>query len=244
MDNTISAPAPAPAAQSGDKDHKFRKVFLIILHTILMVLSALLIVFISLDTFRGIDFVTDSFYMKYQTWVCVVFVADYFIEMGFAENKWRYAWRRILFLLISIPYTSIISHLHIHMAVEHFYLLQFIPLLRAALAISIVLGYFSKNAVTSLFMSYIVIMLMIAYFGSLIFFQYEFRVNPQVTGYWVSLWWAMMNMSTVGCNIYPVTVVGQIVAMVLPIVGMVIFPLFTVYLTDFVRRHSRADIKQ
>ena len=43
-----------------------------------------------------------------------------------------------------------------------------------------------------------------------------------------------MNMVTVGCNIQPVTVAGKIVAIILPISGMIIFPLFTVYLTNFV----------
>ena len=42
-----------------------------------------------------------------------------------------------------------------------------------------------------------------------------------------------MNMSTVGCDISPVTVAGKIVAVILPIAGMIVFPLFTVYLTNF-----------
>ena len=48
-----------------------------------------------------------------------------------------------------------------------------------------------------------------------------------------------MNMSTVGCDISPVTVPGKIVAVVLPIMGMVIFPLFTVYLTNYVQRKAK-----
>ena len=45
-----------------------------------------------------------------------------------------------------------------------------------------------------------------------------------------------MNMTTVGCNISPVTVAGKIIAVILPLCGMIIFPLFTVYLTDYVTR--------
>ena len=45
-----------------------------------------------------------------------------------------------------------------------------------------------------------------------------------------------MNMTTVGCEISPVTVAGKIIAVILPMCGMVIFPLFTVYLTDYVTR--------
>ena len=119
------------------------------------------------------------------------------------------------------------------------YFVRFIPLARGALAMSIVMGYLSSNAVTSLFMSYLVILLMITYFCSLIFYEMEQPCNPQVQTYWSALWWAFMNMSTVGCDISPVTVVGKLVAVVLPIMGMVIFPLFTVYLTDYVQRMAK-----
>lgn len=79
-------------------------------------------------------------------------------------------------------------------------------------------------------------MLFIAYFCSLIFYQREAGVNPDVNTYWTALWWTMMNLSTVGCSISPVTIAGKIVAVILPISGMIIFPLFTVYLTDYVTR--------
>ena len=93
-------------------------------------------------------------------------------------------------------------------------------------------------------MSYIVIIIMLVYFCSLIFYQCEQTVNPQVDTYWTALWWAAMNMSTVGCYINPMTVEGRVIAVVLPIAGMIIFPLFTVYLTDYVKRHSRPGIKE
>lgn len=241
MDSTATNKNITPGDKRG---RSAPEIFLFILRTILVVVSMALIVLISYDTFKGVTFMNDSLYMRFQFWVCIVFIADYFIEMMFADNKLRYAWRRLPFLLISIPYLNILPLLHVPMAVEHFYLLQFIPLMRAALAISIVFGYFFKNAITSFFMSYIAILLMIVYFGSLIFFEYEFSVNPQVNGYWISLWWAAMNTTTVGCDISPMTVEGRVVAVILPIVGMIIFPLFTVYITDFVKRHSPSSLKQ
>ncbi len=66
-------------------------------------------------------------------------------------------------------------------------------------------------------------------------------MNPDVNSYWTALWWTMMNLSTVGCDISPVTVAGKIVAVVLPISGMIIFPLFTVYLTDYVTRSFKKN---
>ena len=144
------------------------------------------------------------------------------------------------------PLLNIIGLLDIQMSDTALYFVRFIPLARGALAMSIVIGYLSSNAISSLFLSYIVIMVMVTYFCSLIFFQEEYGINPQVDTYWTALWWAAMNMTTVGCDVSPVTVAGKIVDVVLPVVGMVIFPLFTVYLTDYVTRqvrkgHSRDD---
>lgn len=239
MNSTDTSKQAAPLHK-----HPFVKVIILTMQALVIIMSTILIAFISYDTFEGENFMTNHLYIRFQFWMCIVFVADYFIEMAFTADKWKYAWRRLPFLLISIPYLNLIPLLHLPVNVEHWYLLRYIPLTRAALAISIVFGYFSKNAVTSFFMSYLVILLMIVYFGSLIFYQYEHGVNPHISDYWMALWWTAMNVSTVGCYINPMTVEGHIIAVILPIAGMIIFPLFTVYLTDFVKRHTRADIKE
>ncbi len=214
-------------------------IVLDVMNFIVLILSVLLIVFISVDTFKKINFLENSVYMHFQFWVCIIFIIDFFVEMHYAGNKWRFFRHRIAFLLLSIPYLNLISLLDIELSADALYFVRFIRLARGALALSIVIGYVSSNAVTSLFMSYIAIMLLVTYFCSLIFFQKEQPVNPQVDTYWTALWWAAMNMSTVGCDVSPVTVSGKIVAVILPIAGMVIFPLFTVYLTDYVSRQSK-----
>lgn len=213
---------------------KKRPVICDVMNIIILALSAALIVWISLDTFRKIDFLQNGAYMKFQLWVCLFFVLDFFVEIFYAENKWQMFRHRLLFLLLSIPYLNIINLCNIELGPDALYFVRFIPLARGALAMAIVISYLSSNAVTSLFMSYMVIMILVAYFCSLIFYQCEHSVNPEVNTYWTALWWSAMNMSTVGCNISPVTVAGKIVAVVLPISGMVIFPLFTVYLTNYV----------
>lgn len=215
-----------------------RSIILWVMHTMVLILSVLLIVFISVDTFENKNFLVNSRYMTFQFWVCLGFIADFFVEMAFAPDKWRYVRRRFLFLLLSIPYLNILDLTDIELGYEALYFVRFIPLARGALALSIVFGYFSKNAVTSLLVSYLVMLVMVVYFCSLIFYQAEHAVNPQVDTYWTALWWAGMNMGTAGCYISPMTVAGRIVAVVLPFAGMVIFPLFTVYLTDYVKRRS------
>lgn len=224
---------PAPANNAGKKR---AEIVLGTMNFIVLVLSVLLIVWISFDTFKRINFLENHAYMTFQFWVCVVFIIDFFIGLAYAEDKWRYFRHRLVFLLLSIPYLNLISVMDIHLSHDALYFVRFIPLARGALALSIVISYLSSNAVTSLFMSYLTIMILVGYFCSLIFYQREAGVNPQVNSYWTALWWSAMNMSTVGCDISPVTVSGKIVAVILPVSGMIIFPLFTVYLTDYVTR--------
>ncbi|MBD5260569.1 MAG: two pore domain potassium channel family protein [Bacteroides sp.] len=228
-DTTTTAPAQRPES----KTRKFVNTFM---NLVVLGLSAALIAWISYDTFERINFLENHAYMTFQFWVCMVFILDFFIGLFYADSKWSYFKRRLLFLVLSIPVLNIVNMLNITLSPDMLYFARFIPLARGALALAIVVSYVSSNAVTSLFASYITIMLFIAYFCSLIFFQREAGVNPEVNTYWTALWWTMMNLSTVGCSISPVTVAGKIVAVVLPISGMIIFPLFTVYLTDYVTR--------
>lgn len=209
------------------------------MNVIVLVLSLMLIVWISIDTFHRVNLLTNHSYMQFQLWVCIFFIFDFFIGLILAKDKWRYIRHRIVFLILSIPYLNIINMFDIHLSAEAVYFARFIPLLRGALALTIVIGYISSNAITNLFISYLTILLFVVYFCSLIFYKMEVGVNPQVTSYWKALWWAAMNVSTVGCNISPVSIAGHIVAVILPICGTIIFPLFTVYLTDFVARSRK-----
>ncbi len=224
---------PTPAIKPESKTQKFVTTFM---NIVVLLLSAGLITWISYDTFKRINFLENHAYMTYQYWVCMVFILDFFIGLYYADRKWNYVKNRIWFLLLSIPVLNIVNYLNITLSPDALFFVRFIPLARGALALAIVVSYVSSNAVSSLFASYITIMLFIAYFCSLIFYQREAGVNPDVNSYWTALWWTMMNLSTVGCDISPVTVAGKIVAVVLPISGMIIFPLFTVYLTDYVTR--------
>ncbi len=210
---------------------------LTVANLIVLVLSAMLIVYISVETFTKVNLLTDHNYMTFQFWVCIVFIIDFFVGLVYADNRWHYVRSRLLFLLLSIPYLNLINVFDIHLSPDALYFIRFVPLARGALAMSIVIGYLSSNAISTLFMTYLVILLLVTYFCSLIFYQSEAGVNHEVSTYWDALWWTAMNLSTVGCNINPVTASGKIVAVVLPVCGMIMFPLFTVYLTNYVTRH-------
>ena len=60
-----------------------------ILHIVILLLSLFLIISISIDTFKGIPFYTQSVYMKVQLWICVLFLVDFVLEFILADNKKR-----------------------------------------------------------------------------------------------------------------------------------------------------------
>lgn len=212
-----------------------------VLNWLLLVLSVGLIVYLSADALHGVVFITDQGYMRFQLIVCLVFIADFFIELYMSHRKWRYIRRRIFFLLLSIPYLNILNHFGITLSPDGLYFARFLPLGRGALAMSIVVGYVSSNRLTNIFASYTVILIAIVYFGSLIFFEREMGVNPALHGYMQALWWACSDATTTGCTIFPVTPAGKIVSAVLAVMGMVMFPLFTVVITSAVRRRIAAS---
>lgn len=208
------------------------------MHFIVIILSLALIVYISYDTFAGISFLDNSTYMNFQLWVCVVFLADFLLELVFAGHKWRYVRRNWFFLFVSIPYLNIINATGMAFSERELYFVRFIPLLRGALAMAIVAGYITTNRVGELFVSYLVVMVSVVYFSSLIFFYQEHPVNPLVPDFWSALWWSCMNATSVGTDIRPMTPLGKILGGLLGILGMIVFPLFTVYITNIVQRYN------
>lgn len=219
-----------------------RRLILDALRWVILGLSLALIVFISVDTFEDIDFINDMAYMKFQFYVCLVFIADFFIELALTprDSIAGYIRRRWLYLFLSVPYLSIIDHYNIDVNADIAYFLRFVPLARGALALAIIYNYMTKNMMTTIVATYVSILVTVIYFASLIFFEREQPVNPSVTSFWEALWWGGMQATTLGCDIYPVTVAGKILSVVLSVMGMIMFPLFTVYVTDvIVRRHSQ-----
>ena len=72
-------------------------------------------------------------------------------------------------------------------------------------------------------------------------FVSEHEVNPSVPDYWSSLLWSIMSLTTAGCSIHAMTVTGRVLGVVLSAVGLIFFPIFTVFLTDSYANQSNSD---
>ena len=116
-----------------------------------------------------------------------------------------------------------------------------IPLLRAFLALVIVVGWLVSRNVQRLLAAYIITVVVFTYISALIFYDYEALVNPDLHGFGNALWWAWMNVTTVGASIFPVTAVGKIFSVLLPVMGMMFFPIFTTYILHEYASAERRD---
>lgn len=213
------------------------------LHILILILSIFLVVCISIDSFHNEAFYNEPQFMKVQFWICVIFLADFFIEFFLSDNKSHYLLTHFLFFFVSIPYNSIISHYGWTFDPQLTYCLRYIPLIRGGYAMSIVVSWFTYNKTTGLFISYLATLLFTIYFASLAFFLFEHGVNSLVVNYDDALWWAFMDATTVGCNITAVTTVGRILSVLLAALGMMMFPIFTVYVTNILTKHHQMGQK-
>lgn len=215
-----------------------KRIVQLLAHAIVLVLSLGLIVFISYDTFADIPLLSDRTYMWFQFIVCILFLGDFFLSLAMSPDKRHYAATHWFFLLISIPYLNIIDMFDLQLSQEAMYYLGFVPLVRGAYSLAMVVGYISSNRATSIVSSYAIILASIIYFAALIFFRQEKVINSDVTTFWDALWWACMNVTTIGCDINPMSVAGKICAVVLAGSGMLMLPLFTVMVTDMVKKYN------
>ena len=209
-----------------------------ILHVIILILSLFLVISISVDTFNNVPFYNQPSFMKVQFWICIVFLSDFVIEFFMADNKKHYTLTRMAFLLVSIPYNAIISHFGWHCPAEIAYLLRFAPLIRGGYAMAIVVGWFTSNKTASLFVSYLLVLVSTVYFGAMVFYVVEHNVNPGVENFSYSIWWAAMDTTTTGSNIEAVTPIGRVLSVALACLGMLMLPLFTVYLSSMIKQRT------
>lgn len=182
--------------------------------------------------------------LKIQLWVCAVFLLDFLVRFIIAKNKLRFFFHNIFLLIFSIPYLNIIHYYNTDLPQQTHYLLSLVPLLRAGFGLAVIIRWYTRRTTTSLLFAYLSVLTAVVYFGSLLFFVMERGVNTLVTTYWDALWWAFMDMTTVGSNIIAVTPIGKILSVLLAALGMMMLPIFTVYITDKMRILNNKNPKE
>lgn len=207
------------------------KTILKILNSLVIIGSVAIIAVLSIELLSPNVIIDHRDVLDFQLIVCAIFMSDFFARLIVAQNKRRYFWHHWVFFMVSIPYLNILYYTTGQVSAEPYFMLRIIPLIRGAYGIAIVISFLTRSRLTSLFLTYIVTILLTSYFASLVFYALEKGVNPEVKVFSDALWWAFMDVTTVGSNIYAVTAVGKIMSVVLAGAGMMMFPIFTAYIT-------------
>ena len=84
-------------------------------------------------------------YLAIQFIVCLVFLCDFFVRWTAAEQRTRFFWRNLPFLLLSVPYLNILDWSGVHMTHDWAILVGLIPLLRAFLAMVIIVRWLIRG---------------------------------------------------------------------------------------------------
>lgn len=217
-------------------DDRTRRIFDIVSFVVLIGLSGILIGTIVADSFNKTPFYGDAGFMHFQLAVCLIFTLQYWLSVAISANPWQKAASNIFFLLVSIPYTNILQWCDVYMSQDVLYYLRFIPVLRGAAGVALALSYVSRVRIFSMFASYLGIIIIAVFFASIIFYDRESQLNPYTRSYEMSLWWCCLELTTLGAPVDPVTPIGRMLSVMLSVMGMLMFPLFTVYLTSLIKR--------
>ncbi|MEE1098995.1 MAG: two pore domain potassium channel family protein [Alistipes sp.] len=205
---------------------------LYVAQTLSLIGALVLIITLSVEIICGSNMLFSRHYMNIQFVVCMIFLYDLTVRCLFSRAKGWFILRNILFLLLSIPWLNMLEWSGWELTRSESMAVAIIPLLRAFLALFVVVRWLVQGSAKQLFIAYLVTVVMFTYLSALIFYDYEIYVNPHLKGFGNALWWAWMNVTTVGAAIFPVTAVGKFICVLLPMLGMAMFPIFTLYVTS------------
>lgn len=196
-----------------------------------LIAGIVLLIAISWEIIAGDHVNLSRPYLTVQLIVCIVFLCDFFVRWAADQRPARFFRRNLAFLLISIPWLNILDWSGVRMTHDWGILVGLIPMLRAFLAMVIVVRWLVKgNKMNRIFWAYIFTVVVFTYISALVFYDYEVTVNDKLHGFGNAVWWAWMNVTTVGAEIFAVTAVGKVVTILLPSLGMMFFPIFTTYI--------------
>lgn len=204
-----------------------------ILNLSVLISSLAIVVNVSYDILTvGVYNPHSTSMLTIQVWVCSIFLLDFIVRLLISEHKLHFISRNFMLLIFSVPYLNIVGHLGIPLAEHRYYLLGLIPLLRAGYGLIIILRWIYGRSATTLLAAYLSMLTAMVYFSSLLFYVAERGVNPDVKHWTDAMWWALMDMNTVGSNIIAVTPIGRILSVILGCAGIMVLPIFTVYITQ------------
>lgn len=161
--------------------------------------------------------------------IASIFLCEFIYNFTKAKDKRSFFKGHWWELLASIPVTSEATQaLRGLRLLRLIRLIRLLRVIRVAARIKILIDASDKMAKHSYVINIVFAIMFVIMSGSLGFHYFEYGVNPNIHNYFDSVWWAIVTVTTIGYgDIYPITVMGRILAIILMFTGIGILSLLT-----------------
>lgn len=208
------------------------EIFAKFLNILTLVGSLLVLASFSYEIVYSDQFYITALFLRLQLVVCAIFILDFIVRLILSQHKLKFMLYNWMLLVVSIPILNILNWYNMEVSNQLYVIFRIAPLLRGFYGLVIVVRWITRNGIVSLMASYIVTVVVFTYCASLVFFSVEQHVNPDLKTFGEALWWACLNVTTVGANIFAVTTIGKILTVVIAGMGMMMFPIFTAFIIN------------
>lgn len=195
---------------------------------IVLVLSIYVLGALMADTFVRLPPETSRLLYYIDTVICFFFLADFFVRLYQAENKWRFMRWGWIDLISSIPAIDILR------LGRAFSLLRLLRILRAFRSIRHIVKYVFRNRMKGTFTTVAIVAILMVIFSAIAILQVETAPSSNIKTAEDALWWAYVTITTVGYgDKFPVTTAGRVIAAMLMTVGVGLFGTFTGFVASW-----------
>ncbi|MFI3264477.1 MAG: ion channel [Rikenellaceae bacterium] len=201
--------------------------------------SVILLVALSVEIISSNHLDFTPYYIAIEGVICSTYIVKFFVELHNALRRRHFFLQRLPILIISTPYLAIIMFCGVDVNREMALSLGLLPILRAIISFyRLFVRLVTAQSIDKILLAYLMVTILFTYIAALIFYDIEYHVNPNLHGLGNAIWWAWMSLTTVGSDIYPVTTLGKILSVILPLLGMMLLPLFTSYIIALHKRRG------
>lgn len=149
--------------------------------------------------------------------ISAIFLFDFLYDYSKADDHKKYMRKNWYFLLAAVPVTG--GPFQALRTIQLLRLLRIVRLYARIKALSEKTEEVSRHSSRYIFIA--LFSVVVIFTGSTFFYQAEAGANPAINGYFDAVWWAVVTATSVGYgDIYPVTVGGRVIAMVLMVFGL------------------------
>lgn len=202
----------------------------------MLALCVYVLLALAADTFLKLDESVSAILHYIDTGICIIFLADFFVNILSAKKKLHYLkWGWIDFVS-SIPNVSILRWGRAARAIRIFRLLRGIRSTKKLT--TFILAHRAQSAFTA---AAFVSIVMVA-FSSIAIIQLENSPDANITTPEDAIWWSFVTITTVGYgDKYPISGGGRILAVVLMTCGIGLFGTFTGFVASWFLVPNQAE---